>query len=79
MATIETQLTRDYGVPYRIVAAGMAFVGTTPDLGIAVCRVGLIDTVKPVADVIKDLMRHAEQGLSSVAGRTSANREQTPR
>jgi enoyl-[acyl-carrier protein] reductase II len=39
-ASPRTRLTTDYGVRYPIAAAGMAFVGMTPDLAIAVCRAG---------------------------------------
>jgi NAD(P)H-dependent flavin oxidoreductase YrpB (nitropropane dioxygenase family) len=37
---IETRFTRDYKVQYPIGLAPMAFVGTTPDLAIAVCNAG---------------------------------------
>ena len=37
---IETRFTRDYGVKYPIALAPMAFVGTAPDLAIAVCKAG---------------------------------------
>jgi enoyl-[acyl-carrier protein] reductase II len=35
-----TRLTEAFGVRYPIACAGMAFVGMTPDLAIAVCRAG---------------------------------------
>jgi enoyl-[acyl-carrier protein] reductase II len=35
-----TRLTEAFGIRYPIAAAGMAFVGMTPDLAIAVCRAG---------------------------------------
>jgi len=37
---IETRFTRDYGVRHPIALAPMAFVGTAPDLAIAVCKAG---------------------------------------
>jgi NAD(P)H-dependent flavin oxidoreductase YrpB (nitropropane dioxygenase family) len=37
---IETRFTRDYGVKYPIALAPMAFVGTAPDLAIAMCKAG---------------------------------------
>jgi len=36
----ETRFTRDYRVRYPIALAPMAFVGTAPDLAIAVCKAG---------------------------------------
>ena len=40
---IETRFTRDYGVRHPIALAPMAFVGTAPDLAIAV-RSGPFDS-----------------------------------
>ncbi|MCI0616838.1 nitronate monooxygenase, partial [bacterium] len=37
---IETRFTQDYGVRYPIAQAPMAFVGTAPDLAIAVNKAG---------------------------------------
>ena len=37
---IETRFTRDYGVKYPVALAPMAFVGTAPDLAIAMCKAG---------------------------------------
>ena len=37
---IETRFTRDYGVDHPIALAPMAFVGTAPNLAIAVCNAG---------------------------------------
>jgi len=45
MSKIETRLTQDYGIEYPIALAGMAFVGTAPDLAIAVCQVGAIGSL----------------------------------
>jgi len=38
--TISTRFTDAYGVAHPIAQAGMAFVGTTPDLAVAVCEAG---------------------------------------
>ena len=40
MTQLPTRLTREYGVEHPIVAAGMAFVCTPPELAIAVCHAG---------------------------------------
>jgi len=45
MSKIETRLTQDYGIEYPIALAGMAFVGTAPDLAIAVCQAGAIGSL----------------------------------
>jgi NAD(P)H-dependent flavin oxidoreductase YrpB (nitropropane dioxygenase family) len=37
---IETRFTRDYGIQHPIAQAPMAFVGTTPDLAIAMYKAG---------------------------------------
>ena len=37
---IETRFKRDYGVQYPIALASMAFVGTAPNLAIAMCKAG---------------------------------------
>jgi NAD(P)H-dependent flavin oxidoreductase YrpB (nitropropane dioxygenase family) len=42
---LETRLTSAYGVQHPVVAAGMAFVGTPPDLAVAVCRAGGIGSL----------------------------------
>lgn len=42
---LTTTLTRDYGVKHPIALAPMAFVGSTPDLAIAVCRAGGIGSL----------------------------------
>ncbi len=42
---IETRFTRDYGVRHPIALAPMAFVGTAPDLAIAVCKAGGVGSV----------------------------------
>jgi NAD(P)H-dependent flavin oxidoreductase YrpB (nitropropane dioxygenase family) len=42
---LHTRLTAAYGVEHPFVAAGMAFVGTPPDLAIAVCRAGGIGSL----------------------------------
>jgi NAD(P)H-dependent flavin oxidoreductase YrpB (nitropropane dioxygenase family) len=43
---IETRFTRDYKVQYPIGLAPMAFVGTTPDLAIAVCNAGGVGSLR---------------------------------
>jgi NAD(P)H-dependent flavin oxidoreductase YrpB (nitropropane dioxygenase family) len=42
---IETRLTRDYRVDHPIVSAGLAFVGTSPELAIAVCNAGGVGSI----------------------------------
>lgn len=42
---LHTRLTAAYGVEHPFVAAGMAFVGTLPDLAAAVCRAGGIGSL----------------------------------
>ena len=42
---IQTRLTAEYGVEHPFVSAGMAFVGTLPDLAIAVCKAGGIGSL----------------------------------
>lgn len=43
--SISTRLTKKYKIKFPFVAAGMAFVGSTPDLAIAVCEAGGIGSV----------------------------------
>ena len=43
--SISTRLTKKYKVKFPFVAAGMAFVGSTPDLAIAVCEAGGIGSI----------------------------------
>jgi enoyl-[acyl-carrier protein] reductase II len=45
MSTLSTRLTREYGVEHPIALAGMAFVGTAPDLAIAICKAGGIGSL----------------------------------
>jgi len=40
MSRISTRFTDTYGVTHPIAQAGMAFVGMTPDLAVAVCEAG---------------------------------------
>jgi enoyl-[acyl-carrier protein] reductase II len=40
MTIISTRFTDAYGVAHPIAQAGMAFVGMTPDLAVAVCEAG---------------------------------------
>lgn len=42
---IETRLTRKLGIEHPLVQAGMAFVGTHPDLAVAVCRAGAMGSI----------------------------------
>jgi len=44
-ATLSTRFTRAYGVTHPIAQAGMAFVGMTPDLALAVCAAGGLGSV----------------------------------
>jgi enoyl-[acyl-carrier protein] reductase II len=58
--TISTRLTSIYGVEYPFAAAGMAFVGTAPNLAAAVCRAGGIGSIAvgPVpAEAVRALVR----------------------
>jgi len=48
---IETRFTRDYGVKYPVALAPMAFVGTAPDLAIAMCKAGGVGSPLPAAAV----------------------------
>ncbi|HXV68153.1 MAG TPA: nitronate monooxygenase [Nitrospira sp.] len=57
---IETRFTRDYGVRHPIALAPMAFVGTAPDLAIAVCKAGGLGSlaVGPLpADAVRGLIK----------------------
>ena len=57
---IETRFTRDYGVRHPIALAPMAFVGTAPDLAIAVCKAGGLGSlaVGPLpAETVRGLIR----------------------
>src|SRR6267142_4105850 len=57
---IETRFTGDYKVQYPIGLAPMAFVGTTPDLAIAVCNAGGVGSlgVGPLpAEAIRGLIK----------------------
>lgn len=42
---LSTRVTRQYGALHPVVAAGMAFVGSTPELAIAVCEAGGIGSI----------------------------------
>src|SRR5215470_932872 len=42
---ISTRFTEIYGVPHPIAQAGMAFVGMTPDLALAVCAAGGLGSI----------------------------------
>jgi NAD(P)H-dependent flavin oxidoreductase YrpB (nitropropane dioxygenase family) len=58
LTQLPTRLTREYGVQHPIVAAGMAFVGTPPELAIAVCQAGGIGSIGAgpfPADEVKQL------------------------
>lgn len=59
-AELATRFTREYTVRYPIGNAGMAFVGTTPDVAVAVCRSGAVGSLAmgPLsAQVMKELIR----------------------
>jgi len=62
---ISTCLTKKYNVKFPFVAAGMAFVGSTPDLAIAVCEAGGIGSigVGPLPpEVVRALVRQVKKG-----------------
>jgi enoyl-[acyl-carrier protein] reductase II len=42
---MRTRFTDTYGVSHPIAQAGMAFVGMTPDLAVAVCRAGGLGSI----------------------------------
>jgi NAD(P)H-dependent flavin oxidoreductase YrpB (nitropropane dioxygenase family) len=42
---IKTRFTREYRVEHPIALAGMAFVGTAPNLAIAVCEAGGVGSI----------------------------------
>jgi enoyl-[acyl-carrier protein] reductase II len=57
---IETRFTRDYGIEHPIALAPMAFVGTAPDLAIAVSKAGGLGSlaVGPLpADAVRGLIK----------------------
>jgi enoyl-[acyl-carrier protein] reductase II len=57
---IETRFTREYAVHHPIALAPMAFVGTAPDLAIAVCKAGGLGSlaVGPLpAEAVRDLVK----------------------
>lgn len=65
---ISTRLTKEYKIKFPFVAAGMAFIGSTPDLAIAVCEAGGIgsigigplppEAVGPLVREVKKATRH---------------------
>jgi len=64
-AFISTRLTRKYKVKFPFVAAGMAFIGSTPDLAIAVCEAGGIGSVGigPLPpDAVRALAQEVKKG-----------------
>jgi NAD(P)H-dependent flavin oxidoreductase YrpB (nitropropane dioxygenase family) len=64
MTVISTRFTEAYGVAHPIAQAGMAFVGMTPDLAVAVCEAGGLGSlgvgllpppaIKATIDAIRD-------------------------
>lgn len=65
--SISTRLTRDYKVEFPFVAAGMAFVGSTPDLAIAVSNAGGIGSigVGPLPpDAVRSLIREMKKATN---------------
>ena len=55
-----TRFTRDYKVRHPVALAPMAFVGTAPDLAIAVCKAGGLGSlaVGPLpAEAVRSLIR----------------------
>lgn len=64
---IETRFTRDYGVQYPIALAPMAFVGTSPTLGIAVSEAGGVGSlaVGPLpAETVRGLIKAFKDATS---------------
>src|SRR5262245_26743241 len=64
MGQLVTPLTRAYGIEHPVALAGMAFVGTAPDLAIAVCHAGGIGSVAmgPLpAPAVRSLIRAVRQ------------------
>lgn len=62
---ISTRLTKEYKVKFPFAAAGMAFIGSTPDLAIAVCESGGIGSigVGPLpAEAIRSIVREVKKG-----------------
>jgi len=62
---ISTHLTKKYKVKFPFVAAGMAFIGSTPDLAIAVCEAGGIGSVGigPLPpDAVRALVQEVKKG-----------------
>jgi NAD(P)H-dependent flavin oxidoreductase YrpB (nitropropane dioxygenase family) len=56
----DTRFTRDYGVRHPIALAPMAFVGTAPDLAIAVCKaegLGSLAVGPLPAEAVRDLIK----------------------
>jgi len=61
---ISTRLTKEYKIKFPFVAAGMAFIGSTPDLAIAVCEAGGIGSigVGPLpAEAVRSLVREVKK------------------
>jgi NAD(P)H-dependent flavin oxidoreductase YrpB (nitropropane dioxygenase family) len=64
MGMLVTRLTREYGVEHPVALAGLAFVGTTPDLAAAICKAGGIGSIAvgPLpAPAVRSLIRAVRQ------------------
>ncbi|MBC7936695.1 MAG: nitronate monooxygenase [Rhizobacter sp.] len=64
---ISNRFTKEYKVKFPFVAAGMAFIGSTPDLAIAVCEAGGIGSlgVGPLPpEAIRPLVREVKKSTS---------------
>jgi NAD(P)H-dependent flavin oxidoreductase YrpB (nitropropane dioxygenase family) len=65
---IETRFTREYGVEYPVALAPMAFVGTLPNLAIAICNAGGLGSlaVGPLpAEAIRGLIKAVKSSTSA--------------
>lgn len=62
--TMSTRFTKEYKVKFPFAAAGMAFIGSTPDLAIAVCKAGGIGSIGagPLpAEAVRSLVREVKK------------------
>jgi NAD(P)H-dependent flavin oxidoreductase YrpB (nitropropane dioxygenase family) len=64
MGLLSTRFTREYSLEHPVALAGMAFVGTAPDLAIAVCQAGGLGSIAagPLpAEAVRGLIRAVRQ------------------
>ena len=69
MTSIETRLTRKYGLSSPIVQAGMAFAGMTPPLGIAVSEAGAMGSIAGVGIIPPEGVRMLVGGMNAGTSR----------